>query len=59
MILTWMLVLISLATLLANVFWTTKMTLAAKLIVYRLSKTNIPNALARFVEVPHWNLSER
>ena len=48
---TWMLVSISQADLLVNVFLIATTTVAAKLIVYRLSKTNTQNVLARFVEM--------
>ena len=33
------------------VFWIAKMTIAARLLVYQPSKTNIRNARARFVEL--------
>ena len=35
---------------LVNVFWLAMMTVAAKPVVYQLSKTNIPNAPVRFLE---------
>ena len=36
---------------LVNVFWTARMTVTAKPVVYQLSKTNTPNAPVRFVEL--------
>ena len=48
---TWMLVSIRQADLLVNVFLIATTTVAAKLIVYRLSKMSTWNALARFVEL--------
>ena len=40
-----------LARLLANVFWTAKMTVPAKLAVFQLLKASILNVHVRFVEV--------
>ena len=47
----WMLVSINPVRLLGSVFWTAITIVAVKLIVSLLSKRNIQNVLARFVEL--------
>ena len=51
MTITWMLVWIRPAKLWANAFWTAKKTAAAKQVVYQILKSNILNALVRFVQL--------